>query len=407
MLTKQRQALRAEAQDLEARLDRIQRKSDLGTVTEAEEAEVPHLAAEAKALNDRAHRLFDQEARDDIRETFEAIHPTPADQQHPGKARVGLNPGSSSAPAGLRWADGKSWGDHLIAQHSDGLRFKTLAPVGAIVTPLPAPSVVPLGAPTMHLRQLIPTEPATPAYSYLQQTVRTDAAAPVAPGTAKPVSDFQTQRIGGFAQVVATLSNPVDRFVLQDAPNLRDFLNSELSYAVEVGMEDAILNGPSAGLIVGFLNTSGLLVQAFATDMVMTLANAISLVERTGVPVTGIVMNYQDWLTLTLIKDQYGRYLVGEGAPVETTAQRVWGRPVVLSVKMPASKALVGDFEGSSKLFVADGGQTVIQWTEAAIAAQGPPVVTAFAMNELVFRAETRLNLGVLRPAGFCIATLA
>ena len=118
-------------------------------------------------------------------------------------------------------------------------------------------------------------------------------------------------------------------------------------------------------------------------------------------------MNYQDWLTLTLIKDQYGRYLVGEGAPVETTAQRVWGRPVVLSVKMPASKALVGDFEGSSKLFVADGGQTVIQWTEAAIAAQGPPVVTAFAMNELVFRAETRLNLGVLRPAGFCIATLA
>jgi hypothetical protein len=65
----------------------------------------------------------------------------------------------------------------------------------------------------MHLRQLIPTQPASPAYSFLQQTVRTDAAAPVAVGAAKPVSDFQTQRICGRAQVVATLSNPVDRFL--------------------------------------------------------------------------------------------------------------------------------------------------------------------------------------------------
>jgi HK97 family phage major capsid protein len=99
--------------------------------------------------------------------------------------------------------------------------------------------------------------------------------------------------------------------------------------------------------------------------------------------------------------------MVGDGAPVETAAQRIWGRPVVLSTKMPASKALVGDFEGSAALFVADGGQVVTQWTEAAIASQGPPVATAFAFNQLVFRSETRLNLGVLRPAGFCIATLA
>jgi hypothetical protein len=74
---------------------------------------------------------------------------------------------------------------------------------------------------------------------------------------------------------------------------------------------------------------------------------------------------------------------------------------------MAQGTALVGDFSGSAALFVADQGQVVTQWTEAAIASQGPPVVTAFATNQLVFRSETRLNLGVLRPAGFCKVTLA
>jgi HK97 family phage major capsid protein len=406
VLTKQRQQLQAEARDLEARLNDIQEKSRLGTITEAEEAEIPYLADKAEALKARAQRLFNQEASDGVREMFEAINPTPDDQARPGKAQT-YSQGSQPGRGGLRWADGKSWGDHLLAQQSDGRGFKALAPVGAIVTPLPAPGVIPIGAPVMHLRQLIPTQPASPAFSFLQQTVRTDAAAPVAVGAAKPVSDFQTTLISGRAQVVATLSNPVDRFLLGDAPNLRDFLNSEMTYAVEVAVENSILNGLGTDLIVGFLNTSGVLLQAFATDMIVTIANAISLVERTGVPVNGVVMNYADWLTLTLIKTTYGQYLVGEGAPVETTAQRIWGRPVVLSVKMPASKALVGDFAGSSKLFVADGGQVLTQWTEAAIASQGPPVLTAFAFNQLVFRSETRLNLGVLRPAGFCIATLA
>jgi hypothetical protein len=343
----------------------------------------------------------DNELRREMRERFDAINP-------PGSSGREVGTLAQSAPPGLRWADGKTWGEHMFKQNTiDGIRFKALAPVGSIVTPLPAPAVVPMGAPVMHLRQLIPTRPATPAFSFLQQTVRTDAAAPVAVGTVKPVSDFQTQLISNRAQVVATLSNPVDRFLLQDAPALADFLNSEMAYAVEVAIEDAVLNGPSAGLIVGFLNTAGLLVEAFATDMVMTIANAISQVERTGVPVTGIVMNYADWLTLTLIKTTIGGYLVGADAPVETTSQRIWGKPVVLSIKMPAAKALVGDFTGSANLFVVDDGHVVTQWSEAVPVAQGPPVLTAFQTNQLVFRSETRLNLGVLRPAGFCIATLA
>jgi HK97 family phage major capsid protein len=125
-------------------------------------------------------------------------------------------------------------------------------------------------------------------------------------------------------------------------------LNGELTYAVEVAIEDALINGPSAGLIVGFLDTSGVLLQAFVTgtEMLTTLANAINLVERGGVPVTGIVMNFQDWLSVTTLKDSYGRFLAGAEAPVETTAQRIWGRPVVLSVKMPASEALVGASAG-------------------------------------------------------------
>jgi hypothetical protein len=57
VLTKQRQALRAEARDLEARLDAIQRKSDLGTITEAEEAEVPVDGACARGLEHVPHAV--------------------------------------------------------------------------------------------------------------------------------------------------------------------------------------------------------------------------------------------------------------------------------------------------------------------------------------------------------------
>jgi HK97 family phage major capsid protein len=346
--------------------------------------------------------LSDDDLSSEIRGLFNGINPPHT------SGRSDAHGLAQSAPPGLRWADGKTWGEHMVKQNSpDGVRFKALAPVGTIVTPLPAPMVIPMGAPVMHLRQLIPTEPATPAYSFLQQTVRTDAAAPVLPGAAKPVSDFQTQLVPGRAQVVATLSNPVDRFLLQDAPNLANFLNSEMTYAVETAIENSLLNGLATDPIVGFLNTSGVLLQAFATDMLMTLANAISLIERTGIPATGIVMNYTDWLNLTLIKDTIGHYMVGAEAPVETAAQRVWGRPVVLSVKMPASKALVGDFTGSAKLFVVDDGHVITQWSEAAPVAQGPPVLTAFQTNQVVFRSETRINLGVLRPAGFCVTTLA
>ena len=77
----------------------------------------------------------------------------------------------------------------------------------------------------------------------------------------------------------------------------RDFLNGGMTYAVEVGIEDAVINGPAAGLIVGFLNTSGVLVQPLLTgDLLGTLANAITLVEKTGVPVTGIVMSFNEYI---------------------------------------------------------------------------------------------------------------
>lgn len=307
----------------------------------------------------------------------------------------------SDCVSGLKWRDGKSMGEHLLRDQTggSGIGYKALAPSGAIVTPLPAPEVIAEGQPVLRLRQLIPERPATPAFSYLRQTVRNPNAAPVAVGAQKPLSDFQTELISGKAEVVATLSNPTDRFLLQDATNLRDFLNSELAYAIELAIEQALLNGAAGSLIVGFLATTGIGAQPFADDVLTTVATAISNLAAAGTPATAIVMNSTDWLATTLTKDANGRFIVGSGAPVDATTQRLWGLPVVLSPELAPGTALVGDFANSACVFVADGGQVRTDWSEN--------VGTNFATNQVTFRSETRLNLGVLRPAGFTVATLS
>jgi hypothetical protein len=90
------------------------------------------------------------------------------------------------------------------------------------------------------MRQLLRTEDAPGGhYRYLGQTVREWAAAEVEPGAEKPESKVGPTLREGQAPVVATVSEPIDRFLLTDAPALNQFVGDQLPQAVEAAIEVA------------------------------------------------------------------------------------------------------------------------------------------------------------------------
>ena len=65
-------------------------------------------------------------------------------------------------------------------------------------------------------------------YSFLQQSVRTLNAAPVAAGGTKPTSVVSVVAIENRLRVVAHISEQIDHYLLSDAVNLERFVEDEL-----------------------------------------------------------------------------------------------------------------------------------------------------------------------------------
>jgi HK97 family phage major capsid protein len=92
---------------------------------------------------------------------------------------------------------------------------------------------------------VIPTVPldATNIAAYLQETVRTHAAAEVAEGALKPTSTYTVAKVEEPARTIATLSEPVNRHDLQDADLLSAYVENNLSQAVRLRLDTQIVSG--------------------------------------------------------------------------------------------------------------------------------------------------------------------
>lgn len=235
-------------------------------------------------------------------------------------------------------------------------------------------------------------------FSYLRQTTRTNNAAPVAIGALKPTSSFGLERVEGPITTIAHLSDPIPRQYLEDMPSLQQFISMELFAGLVTAIEGQVLNGDGTlPNLRGIDATSGLGVQPFATDALTTIANALSKVEVAGYNIEhdgiAIVMNPADWLPISLLKASDGAYLVGgPGAAVE---RRLWGVPVVLSSRVDAGYAFVGNF---SVVHVVTRNGIRVDWTEN--------VSDDFMHNHIRFRCEGRFGLGVLEPGAIVKAKL-
>lgn len=178
---------------------------------------------------------------------------------------------------------------------------------------------------------------------YAQITAETDNAAIVAEGQLKPLSDLSTGIADAKVFTYADGFDATNQF-LADEPALAAFMDGAVRRHLRSLIEEKILNGAgTAGDPRGILNTSGVQAQAFATDVVTTIAASLEKLAAVNAEPQAIVVNPADAWALRLLKDADGRFLSGGpfGAGLVST---LWGVPIVESRRVAAGTALVGNF---------------------------------------------------------------
>lgn len=139
------------------------------------------------------------------------------------------------------------------------------------------PNVVETGRPAVSLLDVLPVRIVPPSYSFLRQSARTNNAAPVAPGAVKPTSVMSVAGVDNRLRVVAHLSEQIPRYLLGDNADLERFVRDELVWGLQRAVEAEVISGDGTGEhFTGILNTSGLVVQAFATNALTSVRKAMT-----------------------------------------------------------------------------------------------------------------------------------
>jgi HK97 family phage major capsid protein len=230
-------------------------------------------------------------------------------------------------------------------------------------------------------------------YEYLRQvpvTGRVDNAAVVAPGAEKPVSQYKWENVQGTLSVWAHLSEPVDKYLLEDATELETYLRAEMS--------DGLFRKVEAGLLSQLAAASG--IQTSATSAGFTpqkgfdgVYDAIAKLGTAGNSADLVVVHADDYQVLRLARDADSRYYAD--GPFEGGNPGLWGVPTFV-VTSGVAKGTV---------LVVDSSAVGISTDRSGVKIDVNPY-TGFSTNQLTFRGEGRFALDVKQPKGVLKLTL-
>lgn len=251
----------------------------------------------------------------------------------------------------------------------------------------------------LMVRSLIPTVPVNSnLVEWVQTNVRTNSAAAVAEGAAKPKSDLTYDRKETAVRKIAHYFKTSSE-VLADFARLRAEIDTEGFEMLRQVEEDQLMAGDGTGV-----NLLGLIPQATAYNTGLTavgdqqvdvIRRAILQVRQSFYGATGIVVNPADWAAIELLKDTQERYIFS--APTTGAPARLWGLSVVESDAMPSGQFMVGAFATAATIY--DRMQSaVFMSTENE---------DDFIKNMVSILFEERLALAVKRPLAFVHGNLS
>lgn len=214
----------------------------------------------------------------------------------------------------------------------------------------------------------------------------------------KPKSDlrFETDQapVRTIAHWIAAHRN-----VLDDEPQLRALIDTELLYGLRLVEDAQLLLGDGTGEnIKGIFAQAGLQkypgtgtspVKAGDTyvDAIRRAATRVFLAEFEP---TGIVVHPLDFEAIETTKDALGNYVVAQSVQVGAE-KRIWRMPVVATPAMPQGRALVGAFGLGARVYD----------RQIANVRTAEQHADFFVRNALAILAECRLALTVPRPEAF------
>jgi len=178
-----------------------------------------------------------------------------------------------------------------------------------------------------------------PSYSYLRQTVRTNAAAEVAVGAQKPTSVITVERVDSSLKVVAHLSEYIDSYMVEDVPSLETFLEAEL--------RTGVLDRVTAGAVTAYSTVAGAQTQAFTNGSALdSIILGASKVQAAGYNADTVLLSRDTAEQILLAKSTTGEYLGNQpgGYATDSGNMGVYGdlRQVIVT-GLPAKTAIVLD----------------------------------------------------------------
>ncbi len=285
-----------------------------------------------------------------------------------------------------------------IARSSIDPQTKALVASGARTTAVELRAeIAEQGRPPQSLLDVLASRITGANYSYMRQSARNNAAAPVAPGAVKPTSAPTLETIDAKLTVVAHISEQVDNYVVRDNEGIERFLEDEMLWGLRAAVENQVINGSgTAPALRGLLNTSGIQTQAFATDALTSIRKGITKLESLGYTPGVLAVSAADWEAIELLTATSGATDV-RGVPIDAVTRKLFGVQAVVSTVLPAKTAVLLD---GSAVAVDTDGQVDTRWSDA--------VDDDFERNYLRCRVEGRFGLSVFKPLGVVsIATAA
>jgi Phage capsid family len=242
-----------------------------------------------------------------------------------------------------------------------------------------------------------------PSVEFIQHTGNAATAAVVAENALKPdISPQLTTQTVTAVKLAALASISWEAF--SDFSYFENWLPLELTRAIIDEETDLIANGTGASGalpgMVGLLNTPGTLTRVVGTSEapIDTMLEAFNDL-RVGSAFANadlVVTNPTTWTFLKTQKSTTGLYVLAQNNPGSIGAMSdLWGVKVVVNTRIPVGTAIVLDTT-----------QAVLAWTR-----QGMTIDTnmwgdtEFRNNQITFRAEERIQIGVQRPTAVNIVT--
>jgi len=232
-------------------------------------------------------------------------------------------------------------------------------------------------------------------------------ASPVAEASTKPENALTFTTVSERVKVIAHWI-PASRQILDDMAGLVAYVNSTLMYYLREEEELQILSGDNVGedlhgLIpqASAFNT-GLLTAHFGWNKIDIIGSAIEQITSSKeLQPTFIVLHPQDWWSIRLTKDSFGRYILGDpqtaGFSTPTGFAISPGANIFGLQAIPTTSIAAGTFLVGSGSPVAT---EIFDRLEATIDISTEHS-TFFTQNLIAIRAEERLALVTRRPGSF------